>query len=506
MEIASRLDLDLIKTVMNVQQSLMEEKLVSESEELPPWFMPSEHDVICGWARQNYHHGKSLVARLFRAIYVPCISSRSSTFLLNDPAGNRRLRDIIDENIELYDGAKNRADKGRVIIEIVERLRQESPTGIGLVKYDRGSRLWSYIGKEKAKDKIGHALRKASQDKQKLLEEDGPILQSHSAPPVANKKKKQARQKKESGHAPGFSFIGDSSPLEEATFEFPDTSELKPTAVSQHFSKDPVSQHSNDLSSSKRKQECAYPYSDLPSWVLSQEVTSLGQLDLQSSSSQQQLDSMPNSNLIRVQEALQLQQQGTNAPSLLSGSQMGLSHIDLSTNSSITAPLQLLLPSVPWHHHQLQEVAVTSSQSDMRMGSEQQQDVSAQFPCFIVHSHSTQLHSGNQQSSMSLPRRSDQLVRQQQDNNTRSSPAPHFLQQQAGAASTSGVLANHVLNGEQPSNTDIASSSQGNIPFFVPGVPACDTSQEWRLDEILRTMVSTQQQQQDLHRNNLHHF
>lgn len=60
MEITS--GLDLIKTVMNLQKSIhMDEKTESNSdEELPPWFMPSELDVICGWARQNYHHGKSL--------------------------------------------------------------------------------------------------------------------------------------------------------------------------------------------------------------------------------------------------------------------------------------------------------------------------------------------------------------------------------------------------------------------------------------------------------------
>jgi hypothetical protein len=35
----------------------------SESNEhlLPEEYVPSEKDVICGWARQNYHHGKSLL-------------------------------------------------------------------------------------------------------------------------------------------------------------------------------------------------------------------------------------------------------------------------------------------------------------------------------------------------------------------------------------------------------------------------------------------------------------
>jgi hypothetical protein len=29
-----------------------------DQNELPPEFVPSDSDVICGWARQNYHHGK----------------------------------------------------------------------------------------------------------------------------------------------------------------------------------------------------------------------------------------------------------------------------------------------------------------------------------------------------------------------------------------------------------------------------------------------------------------
>jgi hypothetical protein len=32
-----------------------------ESNVLSEEYVPSEKDVICGWARQNYHHGKSLL-------------------------------------------------------------------------------------------------------------------------------------------------------------------------------------------------------------------------------------------------------------------------------------------------------------------------------------------------------------------------------------------------------------------------------------------------------------
>jgi len=103
--------------------------------ELPEDFSPSDSDVICGWARQNYHH-----------------------------AGNQMLRDVILKNVPKYVKAKSKTDKGKVIIEIVENIRRNSPSGVGLVKQNPKTGRWSFIGVEKAKDKIGHALRKASQE------------------------------------------------------------------------------------------------------------------------------------------------------------------------------------------------------------------------------------------------------------------------------------------------------------------------------------------------------
>jgi hypothetical protein len=39
---------------MTAKESMVEQ----DPNELPVEFIPSESDVICGWARQNYHHGK----------------------------------------------------------------------------------------------------------------------------------------------------------------------------------------------------------------------------------------------------------------------------------------------------------------------------------------------------------------------------------------------------------------------------------------------------------------
>jgi hypothetical protein len=89
-----------------------------------------------------------------------------------------------------------------VIVEIFERICRESPTGVGLVRRDPKSGRWSFIGSDKAKDKIGHALRNAAHEHEKqMAKEDAgkskeyqsedhrdyhvsPIIMPHPAPPA----------------------------------------------------------------------------------------------------------------------------------------------------------------------------------------------------------------------------------------------------------------------------------------------------------------------------------
>lgn len=75
------------------------------------------------------------------------------------------LRDLIQEYVPKYMKASTKTEKGHVIIDIVERIRRDSPTGVGLVRQNKKTGRWFYIGLEKAKDKISHALRKASLEK-----------------------------------------------------------------------------------------------------------------------------------------------------------------------------------------------------------------------------------------------------------------------------------------------------------------------------------------------------
>ena len=97
------------------------------NNDLEESFVPSDQDVICGWARQNYNHG-----------------------------GNKKLRQLIESNIKIYTDAATKSEKGQVIVNIVEQIRRESPTGVGMVKLNSSTGRWAYIGTNKAKDKIGH--------------------------------------------------------------------------------------------------------------------------------------------------------------------------------------------------------------------------------------------------------------------------------------------------------------------------------------------------------------
>ena len=54
-------------TGVDEKENYMDNYTPPDAKELPEGFAPSEYDVICGWARQNFHHGKlstSLVSLL----------------------------------------------------------------------------------------------------------------------------------------------------------------------------------------------------------------------------------------------------------------------------------------------------------------------------------------------------------------------------------------------------------------------------------------------------------
>jgi hypothetical protein len=89
------------------------------------------------------------------------------------------LRELINRQAPQYKTSTTKEQKGVIITEIVQTVIATSPTNSGFIKQDKESGRWFFIGMEKAKDKIGHALRKASQ------------RQSKTNKPVAEKTTKQ---------------------------------------------------------------------------------------------------------------------------------------------------------------------------------------------------------------------------------------------------------------------------------------------------------------------------
>lgn len=99
---------------------------------LPEGYVPKDEDVICSWARQNHSH-----------------------------PGNEKFRIMINEYAPTYLNVSTKYQKSEVIAKIVAEVRSKSPGG-GFVKKDFYSNRWFEVGDEKARDKVGHAIRKAA--------------------------------------------------------------------------------------------------------------------------------------------------------------------------------------------------------------------------------------------------------------------------------------------------------------------------------------------------------
>lgn len=99
---------------------------------LPEGYVPKDEDVICSWARQNHSH-----------------------------PGNEKFRIVIKDYAQTYLNVSTKYQKSEVIAKIVAEVRSKSPGG-GFVKKDFYSNRWFEVGDEKARDKVGHAIRKAA--------------------------------------------------------------------------------------------------------------------------------------------------------------------------------------------------------------------------------------------------------------------------------------------------------------------------------------------------------
>lgn len=81
-------------------------------------------------------------------------------------AGNQRFRKLVDHSAPLYDAAKTKLEKTQVIASVVDKVRRDSPGG-GFVKRDFQTGLWFEIGDDKARDKVGHAIRRSIEENKK---------------------------------------------------------------------------------------------------------------------------------------------------------------------------------------------------------------------------------------------------------------------------------------------------------------------------------------------------
>jgi hypothetical protein len=138
---------------------------------LPFGFNPTGKDIICGRARENFHHGKHRIVDqnvpLSKDVEIRLWSHPS----INLEDGNRYFRDLIQQNVGPYLAARKRIEKSEAIALIVDKVHQASPYG-GFIRKDSATGRWYRIKDSEARDKVGHAIRKAVQ----RLEETKPKL------------------------------------------------------------------------------------------------------------------------------------------------------------------------------------------------------------------------------------------------------------------------------------------------------------------------------------------
>jgi hypothetical protein len=69
----------------------------------------------------------------------------------------------VEHSAPLYVAARTKLEKTQVIASVVDKVRRDSP-GRGFVKRDFHTGHWFEIGDDKARDKVGHAIRRAVEE------------------------------------------------------------------------------------------------------------------------------------------------------------------------------------------------------------------------------------------------------------------------------------------------------------------------------------------------------
>jgi hypothetical protein len=92
---------------------------------------------------------------------------------------------LIDKNAHDYLKVTSKYENTQVIVAVIETIRCESPGGF--VKKDFYSGRWHKIGDEKARDKVGHAIRKAAEELERKAPYRKPKGKAKNAPKKARK-------------------------------------------------------------------------------------------------------------------------------------------------------------------------------------------------------------------------------------------------------------------------------------------------------------------------------
>jgi hypothetical protein len=122
--------------IMDPPQSLKEIALSSSisaaKTKLPDTFAPNSYTVLCGRGKDHYNW-----------------------------VGNRRFRVIVNMNLERYSCARTKAEKTRIVMDVVELIHESG--GTFAKRHVNGE--WYDIGYDAAREKVGALFRDALQKK-----------------------------------------------------------------------------------------------------------------------------------------------------------------------------------------------------------------------------------------------------------------------------------------------------------------------------------------------------
>jgi hypothetical protein len=121
---------------------------LGESKNLPDNFVPSDDDVICGRARENFDHGE-LTNFLFALTVARNLMCVIFSFKFIPADGNRQFRALILGSIVPYLSARTKFEKSEAIAEVVDQIQVRG----SFVRKDAVTGKWYQIGEAKARDK-----------------------------------------------------------------------------------------------------------------------------------------------------------------------------------------------------------------------------------------------------------------------------------------------------------------------------------------------------------------